>query len=176
MSNVLVVLASARKGRVADKIFEYVKADIDTREGLDLTVADLQEINLPFFDNEKSPASPDYAPTNPQVLAWQKLVIESDAIIFLTPEYNHTINAIQKNAIDTLKNEWENKPVVMIGYGWTGASLSLITLNEVLPFLKTDFKPNPALLSFMKDINVDGTILDASSVAEKIKIAIDEIA
>jgi len=176
MSNVLVVLASARKGRVADQIFEHVKKDIEARDEMNLVVADLNEINLPFFDNETSPASPDYAPTNPAVLQWQKLVAEADSVVMLTPEYNHTLSAIQKNAIDTLKAEWENKPVVIIGYGWTGASLSMVTINEVLPFLKADLKPNEAALSFMKDINVDGTILDEESTSAQIKKAIDEIA
>lgn len=176
MSNVLVVLSSARKGRAADTIFTHVKNDIESRDGMNITVADLNEINLPFFDNEHAPASPDYVITNPAALTWQKLVKESDAVIFLTPEYNHTVNAIQKNAIDTLKVEWDAKPVVLIGYGWTGASLAMVTLNEVLPFLGTDLKPNPAQLTFMKDINLDGTALDEASVAAQVKAAIDEIA
>lgn len=176
MSNVLVVLASARKGRVADKILEYVKNDLDTREDVTITVADLKEINLPFFAHEHVPASPDYVPNDPAVIAWAKLVAEADAVVFLTPEYNHTINAIQKNAIDSLSREWKDKPVVVIGYGWSGASLALVTLTEVLTFLKTDLKPNPAQLAFIKDINTDGTIVDEASVTKQIKTALDEIA
>ena len=176
MSNVLIVLSSARKGRVADKILEHVQSDIAVRDGMTSSIADLKEIDLPFFDNETSPASPDYTPTHPQVMQWQKLVAEADAVVMLTPEYNHTINGIQKNAIDTLKPEWQGKPIVIIGYGWTGASLSMVTLSEVLPFLGADLKPNPAQLAFMKDINVDGTALDQESLAAQIKTAIDEIA
>ena len=176
MSNVLVVISSARKGRVADKVLEYVKNDIEAREGFNVTVADLKEIDLPYFDNETSPSAPNYIATDSRVIEWGKLVSEADAVVWLTPEYNHTINGIQKNAIDSLKNEWEGKPVVIVGYGWTGASLSLITLNEVLPFLKADLKPNPALLTFMKDLNPDGSILDEASTMGQIKTAIDEIA
>ena len=176
MSNILVVLSSARKGRVADKIFEYVKSDLEAREGVNIVVADLKEINLPFYAHELSPASPDYVPTDPAVIAWGKLVSEADAIVWLTPEYNHTINAIQKNAIDSLKAEWEGKPIVIVGYGWSGASLALVTLTEVLPFLKADMKKNPAQLAFMKDIAVDGSLLDETSVSAQIKTAIDEIA
>jgi NAD(P)H-dependent FMN reductase len=175
MTNVLVVLSSARKGRVADKVSDYVKADLEKRDDVTITTADLAAINMPFFAHELSPANPDYVPTDAAVLQWQKLVTEADAIVWLTPEYNHTINALQKNAIDSLKAEWVGKPIVIVGYGWTGASLSLVTLNEVLPFLEADLKPNPALLGFMKDLNPDGSVLDEASVAEKIKIAIDEI-
>lgn len=176
MSNILVVLSSARKGRAADNILALVKKDLETREDTNVTVADLSEIALPFFDNEHAPASPDYVITNPAAQQWQKLVAESDAVVMLTPEYNHTVNAIQKNAIDTLKAEWEGKPVVLIGYGWSGASLAMVTLNEVLPFLGADLKANPAQLAFMKDINIDGTALDETSAATQIKTALNEIA
>lgn len=176
MSNVLVVIASARQGRVADKIFDHVKKDLDARDGVEITVADLKEINLPFFAHALSPASPDYVPTDPAVIKWGNLVTEADAVVMLTPEYNHTINAIQKNAIDSLKNEWEGKPIAIIGYGWTGASLSIAALDHILPFLKADYKSSPAELAFMQDINVDGTALNEASVAEKIKTAINEIA
>ena len=176
MSNILVVLSSARKGRAADNIYELVKKDLETRDDVTIVKGDLKEINLPFFTHEHSPASPDYVPTDPAVIAWGKLVSDADAVVWLTPEYNHTVSAIQKNAIDSLKAEWEGKPTVIIGYGWSGASLSLVTLNEVLPFLKVDLKANPALLSFVKDINIDGTALDEPSVSKKIKTAIDEIA
>ncbi|RWZ78889.1 MAG: hypothetical protein EOT05_04040 [Candidatus Microsaccharimonas sossegonensis] len=74
MSNVLVVLSSARKARVADKIFEYVKKDLEVRDGVSIVVADLKEVNLPFYAHELSPASPDYVPTDPAVIAWGKMV------------------------------------------------------------------------------------------------------
>lgn len=176
MSNILVVLASARKGRVAEKVFEYVKKDLDTREDVTITVADLKEINLPFYNHPLSPASPDYEPTDPAVIKWAKLVADADAVVLLTPEYNRTVNAIQKNALDSMKREWVGKPVVVIGYGWSGASHAIITLNTVLPFLEADFKPNPAQLVIAKDITIDGSILDEENVTEQIKTALDEIA
>jgi len=175
MSNVLVVLSSAREGRVADKIFEYVKTDLEGREGVNIIVADLKELNLPFFAHALLPSDPDYIPTDPAVLAWQKLVTEADAIVWLTPEYNHSLNAIQKNAIDSLKTEWIDKPIAIVGYGWSGASLSIAALDHIFPWLKADYKQPAAELAFMKDINVDGTALDEASIAEKIKTAIDEL-
>lgn len=176
MSNVLVVLSSARKGRVADKIFEYVKKDLEAREGVNIIVADLKEINLPFYAHELSPASPDYVPTDPAVIAWGKMVSEADAVVWLTPEYNHSLNAIQKNAIDSLKTEWVGKPSVVVAYGWSGGSLSVAALDHILPFLQADYKPHAAQLAFMKDINPDGTPIDEESIAAKVKTAIDEIA
>jgi NAD(P)H-dependent FMN reductase len=177
MSNVLVVLGSARKGRVADTVLGYIQKELATREGVTVTVADLKEINLPFFDNELSPASPEYAPTDEHVLAWQKMVTAADSVLFITPEYNHTLSAIQKNALDSLYAEWENKPTAVVAYGWGGGNLSIAALSDILPHLKAVFNPEAAAkLAFMKDINPDGSILDEASVAGQIKTAIDEIA
>lgn len=175
MSNILVVLGSARKGRVADKILEYVKADISNREGVGITVADLKEIDLPFFENENFPASPDYTLTDPKAIAWSEMVKSADSVLFITPEYNHTLSAIQKNALDHLASEWVEKPVTAVAYGWSGGSLSVETLREVLGNLKADTKFSIAQLAFMKDINPDGTLLNEESVRTQIKTAIDEI-
>lgn len=175
MPHVLIVIGSARKGRVADKILQHIQKDLEGRTEVTITIADLKEINLPFFDNENSPASPDYAPTNQHVLEWQKLVSESDSVIFITPEYNHTLSAIQKNAFDSIYAEWKNKPIAIVAYGWSGGSQSIKTLDDLIPHIKAIFTPYPAQLTFMKDINPDGTILDAPSVAEKIKKTLDEI-
>jgi NAD(P)H-dependent FMN reductase len=176
MSNILVVIGSARKGRVADKILGYILEDINSRAGVIAVIADLKEINMPFFDNENSPASPDYAPTNQAVLAWQKMVAKADGVVFITPEYNGTISAIQKNAFDSIYAEWENKPIAVVAYSWTGGVHSIETLDGLIPHVKAIFMPNPAQLTFMKDISVDGSILDQPSVTTKIKKALDEIA
>lgn len=176
MSNILVVLGSARKGRVADKVLEYVKADVAAREGDSVVVADLKEINLPFYAHELAPASPEYVPTDPNVIAWSNMVKEADSVVFITPEYNHTISAIQKNALDSLLPEWTDKPVAVVAYGWSGGALAVATLNEVLPHLKTKYNPEAtATLGFMKDLNPDGSLLDEASVATQIKTAIDSL-
>lgn len=176
MSNILVVLGSARPGRVAEKVLDYVKADVELRDGVEITVADLKEINLPFFDNEQAPISPEYTITNPQVAAWSEMVQSADSVLFITPEYNHTLSAIQKNALDSLGSDWNEKPATAVAYGWSGGSLAVETLREVLGHLKADVKHDIAQLGFMKDLNPDGSLLDEANVSLQIKSAIDEIA
>jgi len=175
MSKILVVIGSARPGRVADKVLGYIQEDLVSREGHEVTVADLAELNLPFFNNENSPMSPDYTITDPAVIAWSELVKASDSVLFITPEYNHELTAIQKNAIDSLGAEWNEKPATAVAYGWSGGSLAVETLREVLDFLKADVKHDIAQLIFMKDLNPDGSILDETSVKTQIATAIDEV-
>jgi NAD(P)H-dependent FMN reductase len=175
MSKILVVIGSARPGRVADKVLGYIQEDLTNREGLEVTVADLAELNLPFFNNENSPLSPDYTITEPAVIAWSELVKANDSVLFITPEYNHALTAIQKNALDSLGADWAEKPVTAVAYGWSGGSLAIANLREVLGNLKTDTKDSFAQLAFMKDLNPDGSIIDAESVKAQITAAINEI-
>ena len=176
MSTILAVIGSARPGRVADKVLDYIKADVETREGVELKVADLKEVDLYFFDNENAPVSPEYTITDPKALAWSEMVKSADSVVFITPEYNHTLSAIQKNALDTLGAEWVEKPVTAVAYGWSGGSLAVATLREVLSNLKADTKSDFAQLGFMKDLNPDGSLLDEANVTAQIKAAIDQIA
>ena len=169
MTKVLTVIGSARKGRVAEKINQHIHDAASTIEGIELTTADLQELALPFFDHEETPSSPTYAPTNEQVKKWSALVTEADAVLFITPEYNHTLSAIQKNAIDSLFTEWQDKPVSAVTYGWGGGTLSLGTFNEVMNHLKATIKEPVTSLSFMKDLNPDGSVLDSESVTTQLQ-------
>lgn len=175
MSNILVVIGSARKGRVADKVLDYITTDIEAREGVSMTVADLKDLELPYFENENSPTSGQYVITDPKVAAWSEMVQAADSVLFITPEYNHTLSAIQKNALDSLGDDWVNKPVSGVAYGWSGGSLAVLTLREVLENLKADTKHAIAQLGFMKDLNPDGSLLDEASTRAQIAAAIDEL-
>ena len=175
MSNVLIVVGSAREGRVADKVLGYVQDELKNHDDITTTVADLKEINLPFFDNAISPQNPDYAPTDANVIAWAKMVDAADSVILITPEYNHNLSAIQKNAMDTLHKEWKDKPIAAVAYGWTGGSRSIDVLNDLIPHLGGVFTANPSQLAFMKDLNPDGSLLDEASVAAQIKATVDAL-
>ena len=172
MSKLLVVIGSARPGRVADKVLEYVQTEVSKRADVELTVADLKEVALPFFDSELIPASEGYAPTDEKAVAWGKLVADADQVLFITPEYNHTLSAIQKNAIDWLYKEWENKPVSTTAYGWAGGARAIVTFDDVMDNVKANVRTH-AKLAFMKDLNPDGSLLDANEVSDKINAQLD---
>lgn len=175
MTNVLVVLGSAREGRVSAAVAEYVTEEITKREGFTATVADLKAIDMPFFDNPRTPSDPEYEITNENVKNWQKLVQDHDAVLFLTPEYNHGVSPIQKNAIDSLFADWEGKKVSLVAYNW-GTTFAVDQLTETLTFLKTDFKSEITHLAFMQQIGVDGSLVDEDATRAQINKTLDAIA
>ena len=169
---ITIMTGSVREGRAADKILTQVKA-IAANNDLDVTIADLKELNLPFVDTPVPPSAEGYEPNHESVKKWGKIVEGSEAIIMLTPEYNHAITAVQKHAIDWLFAEWNEKPVAIISYGWGGGADSAAQLAELLERVKARRIEPTAQLYFTKDIDLDGTALDYSAFEEKISPVIE---
>ena len=155
MKKILVVIGSAREGRSADKVASFVVDELKSL-GAEPVVADLAKLNLPFFNNAKTPSSPEYLITDKGVLEWSTLVKESDGVVLLTPEYNHGTSGILKNAVDSLFTEWKEKPVAIIGYGWSGASFAIPSLVETMRHLKAAVQESVGSLFFTKSIAIDG--------------------
>lgn len=176
MKNIVVVTGSVRPNSANKHVVEYVQ-DILASQSIAYTTADLKELNLPFFDDPLSPTNPEFKPTHENVIAWTKMVAESAGVIFVTPEYNHTMSPVQLNAIDWIGKEWQGKPVALIGYGWTsGANQAHATAREALAVnLKARVGDNQANLFFTRDLNPNGSILDATSVERKVRASIDEL-
>ncbi len=172
MKKVLVVIGSARKGRVADKVTTLVNSDLATRKDISVEAVDLAELQLPFFDNEYPPSNPEYKIENEIVQKWSDAVSGSDVVILVTPEYNHNLSAIEKNAIDSLFVEWNDKPVVVVSYGWSGGSKALAAIRELATVVKLDLKSS-AELYFMKDLQPDGSVIADGEATSKITAALD---
>lgn len=174
--NIIIVPGSVRPTSVARELAKRIDGMIKQREDLKAKVVDLGELDLPFFDNPIMPAHPDFKVENDNVKQWTKLVAEADGVLFVSPEYNHTISAVQKNAIDWINDEWKDKPVASVSFGFGGGKLSLENIKEALGNLKANFLDSEAQLYLTKDLDVDGTPLDDSLVDHKINDAIDKLA
>ena len=103
--------------------------------------------------------------------------MDADGVVFVTPEYNHTMSPVQLNAIDWIGKEWTSKPIALIGYGWgTGGAQAHATAREALGVnLNAKVGETQTNLFFMKDINPDGSVIDQDSVIKKIGATIDEL-
>lgn len=176
MPNILVVTGSARPNSVNEKVVPLVADELE-KQGATAIIANLKEINLPFFDAPVPPTAPEFEPTNDAAKQWTQLVADADGVVFVSPEYNHTLSPIQLNAIDWIGKEWEGKRVALVGYGWTsGAGQAHATAREALAVnLKAKIGDVQSNLYFMKDLNPDGTVADAELVGEKIAATVAEL-
>jgi NAD(P)H-dependent FMN reductase len=159
MSKILVIVGSTRPGRAADLVMPWLISRAREHQGFDTEVADLRDWPLPIFAEHAGTIGDINDPTysEPIVQAWNKKVKQADAFIVVTPEYNHSIPAALKNAIDTvwLSFGFRNKPVAAVGYsGSIGGGIRAIEHlahvfieaeavplrnTVVIPFVRTAF-------------------------------------
>jgi chromate reductase len=117
-------------------------------EGMEIEIYDgLRE--LPHFDQdlEKDPPA--------VVKALKSRVKDADGILFVTPEYNHSIPGPLKNAIDWLSrpagdNSLANKSTAVFGCGGStfGAVRMQIAFREILFSLSVDILPRLEVIVF----------------------------
>lgn len=176
MAQILVVSGSVRPNSINEKVLPLVVKQLEAK-GAEVRIADLKELSLPFFDSPLAPTNPEFMPTHENVVEWTAMVRDADGVVLVTPEYNHTMSPVQLNAIDWIGKEWKDKPVALVGYGWTsGAGQAHATAREALAVnLKANVGDTQTNLFITKDLNMDGSILDEVAVNKKLSATIDEL-
>jgi chromate reductase len=105
-----------------------------------LAPEELEFTEIPFGDLPLY--SQDYdAGFPPEAVALKEAISSSDAILFVTPEYNRSIPGALKNAIDWAsrprgQNSFDNMPAAVIGasVGQIGTAIAQQSLRGVLSF------------------------------------------
>src|SRR5258707_9500873 len=93
-----IIISTTRAARFGHKPAEWVRDIAAQRDDIETEIVDLRDFPMPFFDEVASNA---WAPSqNPVAQRWQKKVASFDGFIFVTAEYNHSMPAVLKNAID----------------------------------------------------------------------------
>nr|WP_321508744.1 NAD(P)H-dependent oxidoreductase [uncultured Celeribacter sp.] len=127
---IAIVIGSTRDARFADKPAQWLldKVSSMTTE-LSFELVDLKDYKLPLFNEMASNLWMPSADEN--AIAWQEKMAEFDGYIFLTPEYNSSMPASLKNALDQAGKEWVRKPAAVMGYGAVGAARAIEHLRAV---------------------------------------------
>lgn len=131
MLDVGLIVGSTRPNRFADTPVRWLVEGAQSRSDLALTVLDLREYQLPFFNKSAPPLYAGGVYTEPQAEAWRKRIGEFDAFVATVAEYNHGPTGVLKNAFDSAFLEWERKPIAFVGYGGVGAARAIETLRGV---------------------------------------------
>lgn len=113
-----ILLGSTRPGRNGEQVAQWVLEQASTRQDADFELIDLADHPLPFLDEPVPPSMHRY--TQQHTEDWSATISRFDGFILVTPEYNHSIPAVLKNALDYLFTEWNNKAVGFVSYGGNG--------------------------------------------------------
>ncbi len=112
--DVAVIMGTIRRERQTDRIAHWVCRTVDRRPDMAARLIDLRAFPLPFFDEPMPPAREGHGPVAAE---FARTIAAADAFVFVTPEYNHGVPAVLKNALDHLYVEWNRKPMAVVGYG-----------------------------------------------------------
>lgn len=104
------------------------------------------DINLPLFNQDHETNYPA------EVKAIKDIVESSDAVLFVTPEYNRSVPGVLKNAIDWTSRPWgansfNKKPVGIVGAsgGPTGTAVAQSDLRHIVAFLNARLMGQPEI-------------------------------
>lgn len=158
----LVILGSVRDGRAGINVANWFLPIAEDFGEVDF--ADLKEVDLPLQMEALIPSAiQNFEYSLPQTKVWSERVRAADAVIFITPEYNHAVTAPMKNAIDHLYSEWFDKPIGFVGYGAKGAPNALKSIEVTMERLKWDavMEPRVAISEIWAAFDEDGNLKNA---------------
>jgi chromate reductase, NAD(P)H dehydrogenase (quinone) len=140
--NVAVFVGSLRKESYSRKM---AKALIDLApKSLQLEIVEIGRLPLynQDFDDRGDPPG--------EYIAFRRRVSAADAVLFVTPEYNRSVPAVLKNAIDIAsrpygQNMWNGKPgaIVSVSPGAIGGFGANHHLRQSLVFVNVPTMPQP---------------------------------
>lgn len=139
MTSVAIVLGSVRPGRAGEQVVRWIEEQARQVNGVATVFFDLRDYNLPLFAEEMPPSM--QAPELPEAVCLRTNIEAQDAVLFVTPEYNHSVSAVLKNAIDYLPPATlKDKAVGLVGYSWYGAAKPLEHLREIVSTFGADIR------------------------------------
>ncbi|WP_341733065.1 NAD(P)H-dependent oxidoreductase [Microcoleus sp. EPA2] len=170
MSNPPKILAFAGSTRTAsyNKMLVKVAATGARNAGAEVTYIDLRDFPMPLFDEDLEAA--EGLPDN--VLKFKELMIAHQGLLIASPEYNSSITAVLKNAID-----WASRPqpseaglaafnnkvaaIMSASPGGLGGMRGLANLRSLLENINVMVIPDQkAIPQAFQAFNPDGTLKD----------------
>ncbi|MFB9985906.1 NADPH-dependent FMN reductase [Bacillus benzoevorans] len=139
--NIGIILGSTREGRVSPQVGAWVKEIAEKRGDANYTIIDIADYKLPLLGEAGADASGAHD--------WSEIIAAQDGFVFIVQEYNHSITGALKNALDYLREEWNNKAAGIVSYGSVGGARAAEHLRGILgELLVADVRVHPALSLF----------------------------
>lgn len=171
----LIVTGSARPSSVNQSVVEAVFELASARRDIEPKLADLVELDLPYVNSTVAPSSSKFQITDQRVQRWSDMVQAADAVLFIMPEYNHAMSAIQKNAFDWLYDEWRDKPVSAVAYSWHNAKYVTTAFDISLGVVKAKSVEPMTQLQFMEVLDARGKIVNRAAFEQRVGATLDSL-
>lgn len=175
---ILAFSGSTRTASFNHRLVETAAA-ASRNAGAAVTLISLRDFPMPLFDEdlEKSQGDPEAA------RRFRKLLVEHDGFLIASPEYNSSITAVLKNAIDWASRQGpDNAPlaaftgkvaaILSASPGTLGGLRGLVHLRAILGNINVLVIPDQfALPKAHEAFNPDGSLRDPRHVAAVERVA-----
>jgi NAD(P)H-dependent FMN reductase len=152
-----VILGTTRKGRMSAYAAQFVLGELQKRPGVTTELIDIAQLKIPVDDAGETTKDPRFAAA----------MERADAIVIVSPEYNHSFPGLLKHVLDSCLKEYIHKAAGIVGVsaGVFGGARAIENFQPVLREL--------GLISIFWDVNFgtigkvfdrDGRLLDQAYV------------
>ncbi|MCX5339792.1 NADPH-dependent FMN reductase [Streptomyces atratus] len=159
MTRIAVILGSTRPGRRGEAVARWT-AEVAARHPaavvgqVTFELVDLAKYALPLLDEPVPAMFGQYQ--REATRRWAAAIGSFDGFVFVTPEYNHSMTAALKNAIDHLFAEWNDKAAGFVSYGVHGGTRAVEHLRLALAEVKVAGVRSQVVLSVFTDFDYTG--------------------
>ena len=156
---ILVLLGSARRGRMSDRVATFVMRRLGALPGVQADLADLGAIDLPVMEERLGRVQPP----PPGLADLGAAIAAADGVVVVSPEYNHGYPGVLKNALDYFLPEFKRTPVaiVTVSGGGHGGVIAWSQLVPVLVYMGAFVLPQTVAVSKVQDtFDAEGQAVD----------------
>jgi NAD(P)H-dependent FMN reductase len=175
----ILAFAGSTRSASFNKQLAQLAANAAREAGAEVTFVDLRDLALPLFDQDLQDASG--LPENAK--KFKSLLREHDGFLISSPEYNSSISAVLKNAIDwASRAETDDEPPLVAFRGKAAALFSaspgalgglrgLVHLRAILGNIGVIVLPDQVAISTAHEAFEAGRLKDERKAAQVAKLA-----
>src|SRR6266705_4781510 len=120
-----VILGTTRKGRMSLHAAQFIVGQLQKREGVTTELIDIAMLNLPVDGAGEEVKDPRFSTA----------MERADAIVVVTPEYNHSFPGLLKHVLDSCLKEYIHKPAGIVGVS-AGPFGGVRVIQDFLPVIR----------------------------------------
>jgi NAD(P)H-dependent FMN reductase len=157
-----IILGTVRPNRFGPVVAQWFLRQAEADPRFDTELLDLADFPLPS----------DLTMDGDAAQAFQQRIKAADAIVAVTPEYNHSTSGALKNAFDLLKREWRAKPVGFVSYGGLSGGLRATEhLRQVVAELHmVSVRETVSFYQAKKRLDADGNTADGAAIDASVRL------
>lgn len=120
-----VILGTVRKGRMSEHAARLMTAEVAKRPNVETELIDIARLPLPADNAGEAIKDPEFS----------SKMMRADALVIVSPEYNHGYSGLLKHVLDSCLKEYIHKAVGIAGVS-AGAFGGTRGIQDLLPVMR----------------------------------------